>query len=185
MSSQLVTFTLAGAHFGIDMLRVHEALRGQARTPIPLAEPGVAGFINLRGQVVLTIDLRTRLGFEAPAPGLEPMMVVVEVDSAPVSLLVDEVGDVVDVQGRHLEAPPGTLPDCLREVMLGVYQLADDLLLALDLDRVVGAGASLSLHTQHLITQHSITQHSITQHSITQHSTTQHSITQHSTRRTP
>ena len=149
MGSQLVTFTLAGARFGIDMLRVHEALRGQARTTIPLSEPAVAGFINLRGQVVLTIDLRIRLGIAAPAAGLEPMMLVVEVDSEPVSLLVDEVGDVIDVQAMVLEAPPGTVPACLREVMLGVYQLSDGLLLALDLDRAVGAGASLPLHTQH------------------------------------
>src|ERR1035438_3695939 len=88
MSSQLVTFTLAGARFGIDMFRVHEALRGQARTTIPLSEPAVAGFINLRGQGVLTIDRRPRLAIGAPPAALEPMMLVVEVDSEPVSLLL-------------------------------------------------------------------------------------------------
>src|SRR5450759_2429935 len=67
MSSQLATFTLAGAHYGVDMLRVQEALRDQARTTVPLAAPRVAGLINLRGQVVLTIDLRTRLGLEPRA----------------------------------------------------------------------------------------------------------------------
>ena len=149
MSSRLVTFTLAGTHFGIDMLRVQEALRGQARTTIPLAEPGIAGFINLRGQVVLTIDLRTRLGIEAPPAELEPMMVVVEVDGEPISLLVDDVGDVIDVADRRLEAPPDTLPASLREAVLGVYQLQDALLLWLDIERAIGATTSHPRDTQH------------------------------------
>ena len=143
MSSQLVTFTLAGARFGIDMFRVHEALRGQARTTIPLSEPAVAGFINLRGQVVLAIDLRTRLGLEPLAAGLEPMMVIVQVDGEPISLVVDDVGDVIDVGGRPLDAPPDTMPTSMREMMLGVYQLEDYLLLALDPDRLTAFEAIL------------------------------------------
>jgi len=139
MSSQLATFTLAGAHYGVDMLRVQEALRDQARTTVPLAAPSVAGLINLRGQVVLTIDLRTRLGLEPLDADLEPMMVVVSVGGEPISLLVDDIGDVVDVEGRQLEAPPDTLPAALREVILGAYQLEGSLLLALDIDRVTGA----------------------------------------------
>ena len=148
MSSQLVTFTLAGAHYGIDMLRVQEALRGPARTTIPLAGPGVAGFVNLRGQVVLTIDLRARRGIQAPAGDHEQMMVVVQVEGQPVGLLVDDVGDVVDVADRALQAPPDTLATSSRELLSGVYQLQDYLLLALDLDRVIGAGASPPVDTQ-------------------------------------
>jgi purine-binding chemotaxis protein CheW len=139
MSRQLATFTLAGAHYGIDMLRVQEALRGQTRTTVPLAGPSIAGLINLRGQVVLTIDLRTRLGFEPLAADLEPMMVVVQVGGERISLLVDDIGDVVDVEGRQLEAPPATLPTVLREVIHGVYLLEGSLLLALDIDRVTAA----------------------------------------------
>lgn len=149
MAGELATFIIAGAHYGVDLLRVQEVLRGQARTPIPLAEPGVAGFINLRGQVVLSIDLRTRLGIEASGADLEPMMFVVRVDGEPISLLVDDVGEVIDVGGRRLEAPPDTLPTALREVILGVYQLEDFLLLVLDIDRAIGAGGSLPSGTRH------------------------------------
>lgn len=150
MAGQLATFTIAGAHYGVDMLRVQEALRGQERTTIPLAGPGVAGFINLRGQVVLTIDLRTRLGIEAAPADREQMMVVVQAGGEPIGLLVDDVGDVIDVQGRQLEARPDTLPASLREVIHGVYQLESSLLLVLDIDRATGAGDSLpgdSLHS--------------------------------------
>ena len=139
MSRQLATFTLAGAHYGIDMLRVQEALRGHARTTVPLSAPSVAGLINLRGQVVLTIDLRIRLGIEPLGAHLEPMMVVVQVDGEPISLLVDDIGDVIDVEGRRLDAPPATLPTATRELILGVYQLADSLLLELDIDRATAA----------------------------------------------
>lgn len=138
MSSQLATFTLAGAHYGVDMLRVQEALHDQARTMVPLAAASVAGLINLRGQVVLTIDLRTRLGLVPLGAGLEPMMVVVSVGGEPIGLLVDDIGDVIDVEGQQLEAPPDTLPTSLREVILGAYQLEGSLLLALDIDRVAG-----------------------------------------------
>ena len=139
MSRQLATFTLAGAHYGIDMLRVQEALRGHARTTVPLSSPSVAGLINLRGQVVLTIDLRIQLGIEPLGAHLEPMMVVVQVDGEPISLLVDDIGDVIDVEGRRLDAPPATLPTAARELILGVYQLADSLLLELDVDRATAA----------------------------------------------
>ena len=149
MGSQFVTFTLAGALYGVDMLRVQAALRGQARTTVPLAEPSVAGFINLRGQVVLAIDLRTRLGLEPLAGDRQPMMVVVQVGGEPISLLVDDVGDVVDVEGRQLEAPPDTLRTSLSEVMLGVYQLEYSLLLVLDIDRVASAQDSSPSDTQH------------------------------------
>ena len=136
MSHQLTTFTLAGALYGIDMLRVQEALLGQERTPVPLAAPSIAGLISLRGEVVLTIDLRTRLGLEPLDAGLVPMMVVVKVDGEPISLLVDDIGDVIDVEGRTFDAPPDTLPTRLREVILGAYQLERSLLLALDIDRL-------------------------------------------------
>jgi purine-binding chemotaxis protein CheW len=148
MAGQLVTFTIAGTHFGIDMLRVQEALHCQGRTTIPLAEPGVAGFINLRGQVVLTVDLGTRLGIDGPPADLEPMMVVVQVDGEPISLLVDDIGEVIDLEGRKLMAAPGTLPDSLRNVIRGVYPLEGYLLLALDIDRAIGATDSLPPETK-------------------------------------
>ena len=64
--SQYVTFTLDGRLYGIDVVRVQEALRSHSRTRVPLAPPTIAGLVNLRGQVVLTIDLRTRLGPARP-----------------------------------------------------------------------------------------------------------------------
>jgi purine-binding chemotaxis protein CheW len=139
MSAQLATFTLDDRLYGVGVERVQEVLRSQARTRIPLAPPAIAGLVNLRGQVVMTIDLRSRLGL-SPLPGdAEPMMVVVQVDGEPISLLVDEIGDVIDVEDDQFETPPDTLPTALREVILGAYKLDRGLLLALDVDRATAA----------------------------------------------
>jgi len=139
MSRQFATFTVAGARYGIDVLRVQEALRSQARTTVPLAPPGISGLVNLRGQVVMLLDLRTRLGLEPLVSDAEPMMVVVEVGGEPISLLVDEIGDVVDVEDSQFETPPDTLPASLRGVILGAYKLENGLLLSLDVDRATAA----------------------------------------------
>lgn len=142
MTRQFATFSLDGALYGVDVLRVQEALRYQARTPVPLAPAGAAGLVNLRGQVVLAIDLRVRLGLRPLDPAAEPMMVVVQVDGEPLSLLVDEIGDVVDVSESQYEAPPETLDSALRSVIVGAYKLDDGLLLALDVDRATAAATT-------------------------------------------
>ena len=139
MSRQFATFSVAGARYGIDVLRVQEALRAQASTTVPLAPPGITGLVNLRGQVVMLLDLRTRLGLGPLADDADPMMIVVEVDGEPISLLVDEIGDVIDVDDSQFETPPDTLPAALRDVILGAYKLDEGLLLALDVDRATAA----------------------------------------------
>ncbi len=141
MSRQLATFTVDGARYGVDVLLVQEALRAQARTPVPLAPAGVAGLVNLRGEVVLAVDLRVRLGLTPMADDAEPMMVVVQVDDEPISLLVDEVGDVLDVDEAQFEAPPDTLPTELRDVIRGAYKLPTGLLLDLDVARATASAA--------------------------------------------
>jgi purine-binding chemotaxis protein CheW len=137
--TQYVTFTLGGGLYGVDVTRVQEALRAHTRTRVPLAPIDVAGLVNLRGQVVLTIDLRPRLGVPPLAADAEPMMVVVQVDGEPVSLLVDEIGDVVEVGPERFEVPPDTLDVGLRRLITGAYKLDSSLLLILDVDQAVAA----------------------------------------------
>jgi len=134
--SQYVTFTLAEYLYGVDVLRVQEALRAPVRTRVPLAPADVAGLVNLRGQVVLTIDLRARLGLP-PADEQPVMTVVVQVDGEPVSLLVDEIGDVLECGPDTFEPPPPTLDPQLRAVIRGTHKLEHRLLLVLDVDAAV------------------------------------------------
>ena len=137
-TSQLATFWLDGDLFGVEVEHVQEVLRSQSITRVPLAPPAVAGLINLRGQVVTAIELRERLGRGPRAEGEEPVVIVVRLHGEAVSLLVDSIADVVDVDVRDFEAPPDTLDGAGRELILGAYKLAGQLLLALDVNRAVG-----------------------------------------------
>ena len=137
MSAQLATFTLDDRLYGVGVERVQEVLRSQARTRIPLAPPAIAGLVNLRGQVLTAIELREQLGLPPRPQGEEPMVVVIRVGTEPVSLLVDSIGAVVDVDPDSFENPPDTLVGPGRELILGAYKLPHRLLLALDVDRAV------------------------------------------------
>src|SRR3954454_19123499 len=106
---QYCTFTVDGHYFGVDVLRVQEVIRYQEMTRVPLAAPMVRGLINLRGQIVTAIDLRRRLEFEDRPADQLPLNVVVQTDDGAVSLLVDEIGDVLEIPEQAFEPPPETL----------------------------------------------------------------------------
>ncbi len=136
-SGQLATFRLDGDLYGVEVQHVQEVLRSQRITRVPLAPAAVAGLINLRGRIVTAIELRERLG-RAPRPaGTDAVVVVVRVRGEVVSLLVDAVADVVDVDAGAFEGPPDTLEGPARDLLRGAYKLAGQLLLALDAERVV------------------------------------------------
>ena len=134
---QYSTFSVDGLFFGVEVSRVQEVIRYQEMTPVPIAPPAVGGLINLRGQIVTAIDLRQRLGLGTRPDGRLPMNVVLRTDDGAVSLLVDEIGDVLDVTDETFEAPPETLHGAARELILGAHKLAGRLLLVLDTDRAV------------------------------------------------
>ena len=139
--SQLSTFHVGKYLFGVDVSLVQEVVRLQMITPVPLAPPEIAGLINLRGEVLTAIGLRARLGLP-PADGTrEPVNVVVRVDDEPVSLLVDEIGAVLEVSQVPFEQTPSTVDERVRDLLLGAYTLPDRLLLALNAKRVLDVGA--------------------------------------------
>jgi len=140
---QQCTFVLDGHLFGIPVGAVQEVLREQRVTPVPLAAPEVCGLANLRGQLVTTLDLRSRLQLPPRPAGERPVSVVVRTgDGAAVSLVVDRVGDVVTPGQDSLEPAPETLRPAVRELLAGVCQLERRLLLVLDVDLAVAVGGA-------------------------------------------
>ena len=95
----------------------------------------VSGLINLRGQIVTAVDLRRRLELEPRPPGMLAMNVVVRSEDGAVSLLVDEIGDVVEVEEDTFEPPPETLRGAVRTMILGVHKLNDRLMHVLDTEK--------------------------------------------------
>ena len=134
---QLATFTVDGRFLGVDVTRVREVLRPQELTRVPLAPPQIAGLINLRGEIVTAFDLRVALGRGQRNQGERPMNVVVTTEHGPVSMLVDDVSDVLDLDEEAIERPPSTLRGSARDLIVGAYKLDGRLLLELDLDAVI------------------------------------------------
>ncbi len=134
---QLVTFTVDGRVLGVDVTRVREVLRSQEVTRVPLAPPQIAGLINLRGEIVTAFDLRVALGRAQRDQDDRPMNVVVATEHGPVSMLVDDVSDVLDLDEGSIERPPSTLRGSARDLIIGAYKLDGRLLLELDLDAVI------------------------------------------------
>jgi purine-binding chemotaxis protein CheW len=136
-SGQFSTFFVADLFFGVDVLHVQEVLRPQLMTSVPQAPHVIEGLINLRGQIVTAIDMRRRLGLPQRTGDLAPMNIVVRTVDGAVSLLVDEIGDVLDMDSATYERPPQNLNPAARELIRGVYKLKDQLLLVLDEERTV------------------------------------------------
>ena len=134
---RLATFTVDGRFLGVDVTRVREVLRPQELTRVPLAPPQIAGLINLRGEIVTAFDLRVSLGRRQRAHDQRPMNVVVTTEHGAVSMLVDSVSDVLEVDEDALERAPSTLRGAARDLILGAYKLDGRLLLELDLDAAI------------------------------------------------
>lgn len=129
---QVCSFVVDGVLLGVDVTEVQEVIRHQEMTPVPLSSPVISGLINLRGHIVSALDLRHRLGLAPRGPDDAPMNVVVRAGNGVISLLVDEIGDVLDVDAFAYEPSPPTLPSGLRGFVRGVYKLEQQLLLLLD-----------------------------------------------------
>jgi purine-binding chemotaxis protein CheW len=134
-TQQFCTFLLKNQVFGIPVQQVQEVLKGQDMTRVPLAPEVIRGLINLRGQIVMAVDLRRRFGMEDRPEMAAPLNVVVRTEEGVVSLLVDDIGDVLEVEASRFEDAPQTLQGEQRELVKGVYQLPDHLMLVLDTER--------------------------------------------------
>jgi purine-binding chemotaxis protein CheW len=130
--------------FGVEVTEVQEVIRYQQLTRVPLASEMIRGLMNLRGQIVTAIDLRRRLGMPDLPEFDHPANVVVRSDESTVSLLVDEIGEVVEVDEAAFEPPPVTLHRPVRQLIRGAYKLQERLLLILDTEQAIDLDPSLS-----------------------------------------
>ncbi len=144
-AQEFVTLTVANQLCGIPVLTVRDILGVQQVTRVPLAPPEVAGSLNLRGRIVTAIDLRRRLGLSAANADSKPMSVVVETAGEFYSLLVDQVGEVLALDDDAREANPPTLDPRWRSVSLGVFRLQGQLMVVLDVDKLLDIGVELKV----------------------------------------
>jgi purine-binding chemotaxis protein CheW len=136
-SQEFVTFTIAGQLFGIPVLQIQDVLSSYHITPIPLAPPEITGSLNLRGRVVTAIDVRLRLGLPARPSDTESMSIVAENEGELYSLMVDAVGEVLALPQSAFERNLPTLDAKFRSFSEGIYRLDDQLLVVLDVNRLL------------------------------------------------
>lgn len=136
-TKQFSTFFVDGQFFGVPVQQVQEVIRYQDMTRIPLVPRFIRGLINLRGQIVVAVDLRRCLDVSDRAADQLPMNVVIRTVDGAVSLLVDEIGDVLEVEDTTFEPAPDTLQSTSRELVLGVHKLSNQLLLILDIEKAL------------------------------------------------
>lgn len=136
---QFCTFFLQDQFFGVPVEHVQEVIQYQEMTPVPLVPEIIRGLINLRGQIVMALDLRRRFGMPERSEAQLPMNVVVRTGDGAISLLVDEIGDVLEADEADFEQPPQTLRGAARELVRSVYKLPERLMLMLDTERAVNS----------------------------------------------
>ncbi len=132
-----VTMRVCNQLIGISVLVVQDVLRKVEIAHVPLAPHEVAGSMNLRGRIVTVIDMRARLGLEAASPNEKTMHAVVEYRDELYSLMVDSVGDVLNLPVNHIEKSPANLAGNWKDVAAGVYRLEKELLVILDVQALL------------------------------------------------
>jgi purine-binding chemotaxis protein CheW len=135
--TEFVTLTTAGQMFGLPIERVQDVFKPAHITPVPLAGAEIAGVLNLRGRIVTIIDMRSRLDMQRREDGRAPMAIGIEAKGESFGLLVDAVGEVLKLPDAEREPNPINLDRKLAAVSAGVYRLDGQLLVVLDIDRVL------------------------------------------------
>jgi len=133
---QFVTIFIAGQMFGVPVLDIQDVLGPQKLTWVPLAPSEVAGVLNLRGRIVTAIDVRKRLGL-SPSDVRDSMSVVVDHQNELYSLIVDSVGEVLNLEANTYERSPATLDALWKELSSGIYRLNKKLMIVLDVSKLL------------------------------------------------
>ena len=142
-STEYVTAMIGGQLFGLPIARVQDVFIPDRMTPVPLSSPDIAGILNLRGRIVTVIDMRRRLGVVEQKSDQPPMAIGIECRGESYGLLIDDIGEVMTLPDNMRETNPVNLDARLAEVSSGVLRLDSQLLVVLDIDRVLHVGAQI------------------------------------------
>jgi purine-binding chemotaxis protein CheW len=133
---EYVTVTVGGQLFGLPIARVQDVFVLSHMTRVPLAADDIAGIVNLRGRIVTAIDMRHRLGLGKHEQAA-PMAVGIDCEGESYGLVIDSVGEVMKLGAETAEPVPVNLDDRLKRVASGIHRLETELLVVLDVDRLL------------------------------------------------
>ena len=135
--TEYVTVIIGNHLFGLPISRVQDVFVPERLTRVPLSPPEVAGILNLRGRIVTAIDMRRRLDLGERKDDQPVMAVGIDFKGESYGLLIDAVGEVLKFPNSACEPKPANLEGRLARVASGVIRLEGQLLIVLDVDRVL------------------------------------------------
>lgn len=135
--TEYVTATVGEQLFGLPIARVQDVFMPERLTRVPLASAEIAGLLNLRGRIVTAVDMRARLGLPKSGDARPPMAIGVDLRGESYGLLIDSVGEVMQLADAERESNPANLDPRLAKVTAGIHRLEGRLLVILDVDRVL------------------------------------------------
>ncbi len=142
---QLACFRIGEEYYGLDILRIREVIRPQKLTPVPKAPEFVEGVINLRGAVIPVVDLRKRFGNAPTAGGKKNRVIICVLSGRILGLIVDEVAEVRRYSRQEVQPAPRFLKGRGAEFFLGVCRRGDDLVMIVDLERILSSNEKIDL----------------------------------------
>lgn len=134
---QFSTFYVSGRWYGLEVTSVQEVTQALPMTRVPLAPAFVRGFINLRGQIATAIDLKELFQLDHLSSEQASMNIVCRGDGLLLSLLVDQIGDVIELDDQFFEPTPETLLPSISRFMTGVYKTKQELLSILEVEKMI------------------------------------------------
>ena len=143
---QVVTFALGSEEYGVDIAQVQEINRMVTITHVPRAPQFMEGVINLRGQLIPIIDLRSRFGMDRAERTKNTRIVVTEIGGKRIGMVVDSVSEVLRIPVEQIEGAPDLIGGIDTEYIRGVGKMGDRLIIMLDLGRVVSGTEKIDLH---------------------------------------
>ena len=142
---QLACFRIGAEYYGLDILRIREVIRPQKLTPVPKAPEFVEGVINLRGAVIPVVDLRKRFDTSPEAAGKKTRIIICVLAGKILGLVVDEVAEVCSYSRQEIQPAPQFLKGRGAEFFLGVCRRGDDLVMIVDLERILSSNEKIDL----------------------------------------
>jgi len=135
--TEYVTAVIGGQLFGLPIARVQDVFMPQRLTRVPLSSAEIAGVLNLRGRIVTVIDMRARLGLPKNDDGKPSMAIGVDLRGESYGLLIDQIGEVLKLHDNGREENPVNLDPRMAKLASGVHRLDGQLMVVLDVDRVL------------------------------------------------
>ena len=136
MSNQILVFNINNELYGIDILKVQEILNFIQPTPIPNCPDYLKGIINLRGTIILVIDLRARFHFDAPMDPDNCVIVVVAIGNKKYGLVVDSVSDVLTINEENIQEDIDIHSGIDNRYIMGLVKANEQMIILVNIDKV-------------------------------------------------